>query len=406
MFGVMQEMAWKEHLGGSKYKLVARDPSKISRPKKSHVVEVPPDIAKSVRKTEQWLTLELAKWADSVESGQIIKPEKMRFIDFVPKWKRGYADQNMGGNTIRNVMGYVNSYLIPEFGQSRLDQIRPLHLVTFFAGLTKKDGSPMATNTKLNIYKAAKSIFDAAFDWKLIPDNPIDGVQRPSAGKKEKKAMRSVKKNYTRAEVVTLLTALYALPSRWRLYFTGVMLGGYRRGEFLAVEWSDVDYERGAIWIEDQITFDEEGNKIESEVKTEESEGWVYMPQWYMEDLKRYERIWKKEKLSCRKWLGEDKQYLFHGGQGVMYYPSTPTLTWRRFLAKHKLPHVKLHGLRHTAGMLLRESGADLKTIQERLRHTKIGTTADIYTHESESISREAADRLEGLRPKRQQIAP
>ncbi|MFD7525321.1 tyrosine-type recombinase/integrase [Paenibacillus chitinolyticus] len=287
-----------------------------------------------------------------------------------------------------------------------MDQIRPLHLVTFFAGLTKKDGSPMATNTKLNIYKAAKSIFDAAFDWKLIPENPMEGVQRPSAGKKEKKAMRSVKKNYTRSEVETLLTALYSLPTNWRLYFTGVLLGGFRRGEFLAVEWNDINYERRAIWIEDQITFDEEGNKIESEVKTEESEGWVYMPQWYMEELKRYERIWKKEKLSCKKWLGGDKQYIFHGGQGVMYYPSTPTLTWRRFLAKYELPHVKLHGLRHTAGMLLRENGADLKTIQERLRHTKIGTTADIYTHESESISREAADQLEGLRPKRLQFAP
>jgi len=123
----------------------------------------------------------------------------------------------------------------------------------------------------------------------------------------------------------------------------------------LAVEWSDVDYERGAIWIEHQITFDEEGNKIEAEVKTEESEGRVYMPQWYMEELKRFERMWKKEQLSCKKWLGGDKQYVFHSGQGVMYSPSTPTLTWRRFLAKLKLPHVKLHGLRHTAGMLLRE---------------------------------------------------
>ncbi|MFC9778822.1 site-specific integrase [Paenibacillus chitinolyticus] len=46
----------------------------------------------------------------------------------------------------------------------------------------------------------------------------------------------------------------------------------------MAVEWNDISYERRAIWIEDQITFDEEGNKIESEVKTEESEGWVYMP--------------------------------------------------------------------------------------------------------------------------------
>ncbi|MGE6229136.1 tyrosine-type recombinase/integrase [Paenibacillus chitinolyticus] len=90
-----------------------------------------------------------------------------------------------------------------------------------------------------------------------------------------------------------------------------------------------------------------------------------------------------------------------------MYYLSTPTLTWRRFLAKYELPHVKLHGLRHTAaGMLLHESGSDLKTIQERLRHNKTGTTADIYTHETRSISREVVEHLEGLRTKWLQFAP
>ncbi|WP_238996742.1 hypothetical protein [Paenibacillus pinistramenti] len=88
--------------------------------------------------------------------------EKISFKDFVPQWKKGYANQHMGDNTRRNVMGYVDSYLMPEFGVVRLDQIRPLHLVTFFAGLIRKDEKLMATNTKLNIYKAAKSIFDAA----------------------------------------------------------------------------------------------------------------------------------------------------------------------------------------------------------------------------------------------------
>ncbi|MNJ74738.1 site-specific tyrosine recombinase XerC [compost metagenome] len=73
---------------------------------------------------------------------------------------------------------------------------------------------------------------------------------------------------------------------------------------------------------------------------------------------------------------------------------------------KHKLPHVKLHGLRHTAGMLLRESGIDLKTIQERLRHTKLDTTANIYTHESEEINRAAADSLESLNPQLIKFAP
>lgn len=403
-------MAWIEHVGGNKYKLVARDPSKVSKPKRSTRVEVPADIAKSARKTEQWLTLELAKWAEAVESGEVagkVKSEKISFKDFIPTWKKGYAKQNMGGKTILNTMEIIDSRLIPEFGDTRIDQITTLQLVTWFAGLTnKKTGAPLATNTKLNIYKATKSIFDAAAAWGVIKSNPMEGVQRPSQSKKEKKEIRSKKKVYTRQEVEKLLTALYALPTRWRLYFTGAILGGFRRGELLAVEWPDVDHERSAIWIEKQITLDEEGNKIEGEVKTEESEGWVAMPKWYMDELKAYRKEWAKEKLNCKKWLGGDKEYVFHSGKGVMYYPSTPTLTWSRFLEKNGLPHVKLHGLRHTAGMLLRESGADLKTIQERLRHTKLDTTANIYTHKSETINQAAVAHLEELDPKWLKFAP
>ncbi|MNM55567.1 Tyrosine recombinase XerC [compost metagenome] len=403
-------MAWKEHLGGNKYKLVARDPSKVSKPKKSTSVEVPADIAKSPRKTEQWLTLELAKWAEAVESGQIsgkVRNEKLSFKAFIPKWEKGYVEQNMGGKTILNTMEIINSRLIPEFGDTLLDQITTLQLVTWFADLKNlKTGQPLATNTKLNIFKAAKSIFDSATTWGVIKSNPMDGVKRPSQSKKEKKEIRSKKKAYTRVEVERLLKALYALPDHWRLYFTGSIMGGFRRGELLAIEWPDLDYERCAIWIDKQITLDKEGNKIESEVKTEESEDWVAMPKWYMDDLKTYRKQWLKEKLNCKNWNGGMKEYIFHGKYGKMYYPSTPTLTWSRFLKANGLPHVNLHGLRHTAGMLLRERGTDLKTIQERLRHAKLDTTATFYTHKSDVINRAAADQLEDLDPKQQKIAP
>ena len=45
------------------------------------------------------------------------------------------------------------------------------------------------------------------------------------------------------------------------------MLGGFRRGELLAIEWTDLDYDRCAIYIEKQITVDKDGQKVESEVK-------------------------------------------------------------------------------------------------------------------------------------------
>ena len=51
--------------------------------------------------------------------------------------------------------------------------------------------------------------------------------------------------------------------------------------------------------------------------------------------------------------------------------------------------------------MLLREACVDFKTIQERLRHSELATTANLYTHESEKISRQAADHLERFDPKK-----
>lgn len=399
-------MAYYEHLGGNKYKLITRDPSKAKRKRITKRVEVPATVAKNEKKKEQWLALELARWVDGVESGTIVKVEKITFRDFVPKWKKGYADQHMGEYTRRQSMIYIDTYLMPVFGDVRMDQIKTLHLVSFMAELLRKDGKPMSTNTKLNIYKAAKSIFDAATDWEVIAKNPIDGVQRPSTSKKEKKQQRDRKKAYDWQEAAQVLIDMYELPTRWRLYFTGVILGGFRRGELLAVEWPMVDYEAGAIYIEKQITFNESGGKIEGELKTEESEGWVPMPRWYIDQLRGYELEWKKEKLQCKKWEGGEKQYIFHGGKGMMYFPTTATNTWSKFLKRHNLPHIPLHGLRHTAGMLLRESGAELKTIQEQLRHSKIGTTADIYTHKSTMVSRAAIDPLEQLDPKQLKSAP
>lgn len=399
-------MPYVEHLGGRKYRLCTNDPASAKRKKLYHPIEVPEDIAKSDRKTKLFLDLELAKFVERVESGEFMKPEKLTLRQFVPQWKKGYADQNMGAYTRKRTMEIIEFYLYPKFGDVRLEQIKPLHLVTFFAELKRKDGKPMATNTKLNIYKAAKSLFDHAHKWRLISTNPMDGIERPSPPKKEKRELRQRKKSYNRAEVADVITALYALPNRWRLYFLGVILGGFRRGEMLAVEWHQVDQEALGIHVQKQITLDEEGKRTEDELKTESSEGFVPMPEWYMKELKAYRREWSKEKMQCKNWRGGDKQYVFHPGDGSMYYPNTPSMTWRRFIDASGLPRLRLHDLRHTTAMILRESGADLKTVQERLRHARLSTTTDIYMDESELVSRDAADRLEDLRPINSKSAP
>ena len=163
-----------------------------------------------------------------------------------------------------------------------------------------------------------------------------------------------------------------------------------------------MDFDYGGLHIRKQITYDEQGRPVEASLKTESSEGFVPMPHWYMAELTTFKKSWNATRLKLgEKWSGSEKQYLFHNGFGEKIFPSTPTHRWIKFLAKHDLPRIRLHDLRHTAAMLLREQGVDLKTIQERLRHSRMSITADFYAHESAQVSREAAEKLERMDPQK-----
>ena len=72
-------------------------------------------------------------------------------------------------------------------------------------------------------------------------------------------------------------------------------------------------------------------------------------------------------------------------------------------MARHDLPPVHLHSLRHTNATLLIAAGADLRTVSKRLGHSNMTTTANIYTHAIRLADERAADLLgDILHPVRQ----
>jgi len=402
-----------EKRGNNSWRLVVEDgydaKGKRVRHRKSVTIE-DPALLKSAKKLGIHLQMELALFQRLIESGQYIRQERTTFADFVPTWKANYADLNMGEYTRRNYQAIVNIRLIPAFGHLEMGKIKTMHVVHFLTQLRAPEGrldgrnKPLSTNTILNIYKTLKSILDAAAKWKVILSNPMAGVDRPVADKAEKRALKTAKHSYTLAEAGALIEVLQDEPEHWRLYFLGALLGGFRRGEMLAIQWSQVDFAAGGIHVEKQISLSEDGKRTEADVKTIESAAFVPMPRWYMAELEKYKKVWNRERLRQGKnWLGADKQYLFHPGQGLSYHPDTASKRWRKVRAKYNLPSIRLHDLRHTTATLLREDGASLKDIQERLRHTRLATTADLYTHETELVSRGTADRFEKLNPVKSQ---
>lgn len=362
-------------------------------------------LLRAPKKLKEYLQEELVKFKMEVESGSYVAPDKMLFSTFViEEWREKFAKKEYSKRTYKNYNGHVDKHIIPEFGHMRIDQVKTLHIVTFVDKLSKpgarKDGrgDTLSSSTVQYIYKVLKSIFNQAVEWKVIKDHPMDGAKKP---KVEKKAM----KYFTTEEAHEAIAALYKEPVMWRLYMLGAMIGGFRRGELVALTWDDVDFDAGTIRIDENIPLTENGEAVIEAPKTEGSADIVDMPKWYMDELKSYERQWKKNYWQVRdKWKCTDgRRYVFHAGYGKPMYFSNPSQWWKKFLARHGLKHIRLHDLRHTTATLLLENETDMKIIQARLRHSQYSTTADLYAHVTKKASQTTAGKFDQFDPKSKQ---
>jgi len=359
-------------------------------------------ILKSPKKMKEYLNEELIKFKIEVEAGEYISADKMKLSDFVGEWETKYAAKELSPLTLKTYKHHITNHIIPAVGHRRLDEIKPMHLVTLLSDLKKpgarKDGRGeiLSDRTVQYIYDVMRNIFTQAVGWRLIKESPLQGVKKPKVEKKKAEY-------YDVEETQKVINALNNEPLKWRMFCLAAILGGFRRGELIALEWMDVLFDENAIHIRKSISLVEKGHAHEKGTKNEE-ERTVEMPHWYMEELKKYNTQWNKNKRWRKtEWLGEETQYLFHNGSGKPFYHTTPSAWWKDFIKRHDLKYISLHKLRHTSASVLIEKGASLKAIQERLGHKQHQTTADIYAHVSKKVSRDLADKFDQFNPGIQQ---
>ncbi|AZS14563.1 tyrosine-type recombinase/integrase [Paenibacillus lutimineralis] len=378
----------------------------------------------SPKKLQEYLEYEYAKFKEEVKSGNYIKPSKKTFEEFIPMWKTHYAISKLSPTTLETYEAHINSRLIPAFGYMQLDQIKPGHILDFLKQLespearlnkpkhnNENEESPVEVSaldfeTIGYIYRVLKNIFSRATDWKMILSNPMEGIKKPTAPIEIRKQKQLEQKNnpqyYNEKEAQDVVEALYSESLKWRLFILGSMLGGFRRGELVALEWPQVSFEENSFSIENNIPLTKKGKAIEKDPKSLSSIRSVDMPEWYMEEMQLYLQEWEEEKeLLGDKWAGEDRRFVFHNGKGEAYYYKHPSRWWERFCKRHNLRYIKFHGLRHSMGTLLIEDEDEsmidplLIAIQKRLGHSRLSTTSDIYVHVTKKVRKKTTAKFE-----------
>ena len=111
-----------------------------------------------------------------------------------------------------------------------------------------------------------------------------------------------------------------------------------------------------------------------------------------MVSLLREYRAWQAEQrlLMGDRWV--DCGRLFTTCTGQPLHPDTLPKWFDKFLKRHDLPDINIHGLRHTCASLMIANKVDIRTVSKRLGHAQVSTTGNIYAHQIQSADAAAAD--------------
>lgn len=216
----------------------------------------------------------------------------------------------------------------------------------------------------------------------LIPSNPADRARPPRDDRDRE--MVAWTADQTRAFLDR--AGDDRLQALWLLAITT----GMRRGELLGLKWSDVDLDGGRLSIR-RALISVNYQIQESPPKTAKSRREISLDPGTVAALRAWRKIQSEEKL---RWgpAWSDNDWVFTKESGEALHPDRVSKLFLRLVAQAGLRRIPFHSLRHGWATLALEAGVPAKVVQERLGHSTITTTLDIYSHMVKKLDEEAAE--------------
>jgi integrase len=338
------------------------------------------------REAEKFLTEKLRE----LDTGLLIDTKKMKLGEYFDYWLKEYCYNNLTINTIEGYEQYIEKHIKPILGNIELEKLKPLQLQTFYSEklekgkLSGKGG--LSKQTVRSLHRIIHGALAQAVKWQLLSRNVADCVEPPKPQKYEAKFLNDEQTNL-----------LIEKAKKSDIYIPVIIaiFTGMRRGEVLGLNWQNVNFEKKYIRVVQELSCTKQGLKI-LPPKTKKSIRNIAIPDTLIKILKNH----KAKQNENRLLLGQEYQNIdmvCTYPNGKLFYPKRFSAKFHELLSKNDLPIIRFHDLRHSHASLLVKLGVQPKIISERLGHSNIGITMDLYSHLYEEADREVADAFEEL---------
>lgn len=306
----------------------------------------------------------------------------MKYSEWLNEWLECYVKPSSKQKTYIRYSEIVNQHITGTLGDYDMSEITPLILQRFTTELLQsgniKTKKGLSANSVNSIITVIQNSLKAAYAIGQIKEYSANKIKRPKAREKqvtcftptEQKQIEQAVINGKKPKMFGVVLCLYT---------------GLRIGELLALEWNDIDFQKGIINVCKSCHDgkDDSGKfaRITDTPKTETSQRVIPFPK----QLIPYLRNLKKDSNSVFV-VASDSDKLI----SVRAYQRSFEL----FLKRLHIPHKGFHSLRHTFATRALECGMDVKTLSEILGHKNANVTLNRYVHSLMEHKREMMNRL------------
>jgi integrase len=281
----------------------------------------------------------------------------------------------------------VRKNIVPLLGTAQLTKLRSDQISAAYSkalATGRRDGKGgLSPRTVHHMHRILKQALTQAVDWQMLVRNPANAVKPP---KVEDKPMQT----YDLSQTAALLEGI-----RGTRMFVPAMLGvlcGMRRGEILALRWGNVDLAGGDIAVVQSAEQTKAGVRYK-ETKSGRART-LALSTTAVDELKAWRTRQAQEllRLGVR---ANGNTFVVTQVDGSPLQPRSLTHEWVRVIGKTPLPRVRFHDLRHCHATHLLASGVHPKIASERLGHSKIGITLDLYSHVLPGMQEDAVAKVD-----------
>jgi len=305
----------------------------------------------------------------------------IKIEDYVGQWLKDSVKDSVRERTYERYEQVARNHIVPELGYMSLTSLTEMDVQSLYR---RKLDSGCSARTVQYIHVTLHKALKQALRWKLVPNNVVEGATPPRVKKRE----------------ITVLS-----PDQVRVFFEGIRghrleamfvlatTTGLRQGELLGLRWEDVDTKESVLYVVRTLSKTNDG-VVFNPPKTAKGRRSVGLTQVAMEALERHKARQDEEKGT---WF-RDHGLVFPNVYGEPRTQRGPLLdALRKVLAKHGLPEIRFHDLRHTCATLLLSKNVNPKIVSEMLGHGDVAFTLSVSSHVLKGMQRGAVKAMDDI---------